>query len=236
MPNYNFLKNILAEIDSYKTEKGGYPETLREFAYWHYNRMFPSTEEAIDLKKYEEDHVNSFGGNIRNTISYMFTAIHRFKLHYLKTALGNNPLESYEEVAFLFSLVYGGPMTHSQLIDMHVQNKPTGTEIIKRLIKKKFIEQAPSPKDKRSKVLTVTTLGMNQFSESIGKVSQLSEMLLYPLSQKETIAFFETTAKLYNAHRQIYSKEKKMEFEKIVEKYSPNENGENLSTGIAENG
>lgn len=220
MPNYSFLKDILAEIEVYKTENGDYPETTRDFAHWLYANKFSGDAENINLATYGSDNIVKNGGNIKTSISYMFTAMHRFKLHFVKLGLEKENIANYDEISFLFGLVYNGPMTHSRLIEMNIMNKPTRTEIIKRLLNKKLITQTPSLEDKRSKVLTVTPEGTKQFHELIEKMAPFIELTLNMLSTKEIVTLYEIMSRSYKALRDIYDNEKKLTYEEVISKYS----------------
>jgi len=221
MPNYNFLKNILAEIESYKQERGDYPNSTQEFSYWLYSKLSLENISDDDVKNYGSLNLDFFGSNAKIVLSFLFTTMHRFKLNYTKLAvLENGPLETYDEVAFLLGLMFNGPMTHSQLIDMEIQNKPTGTEIIKRLLRKNVITQTPSQEDKRSKLLRVTPYGEELYEIYIRKVKDMTDSFFSYLSPKELIQLGELVKKLYLPHQYIFESEKKLNWQEIQEKYN----------------
>lgn len=101
-----------------------------------------------------------------------------FKIMYLnkdlkkqtKEALSNSSISSIDEYSFLLHLDYQESFRKMELIEMHNLESPTGIEIIKRLLKKKLIEEFADEEDRRAKRIKISVVGLRELQELKPKI------------------------------------------------------------------
>ena len=192
---------------------------MQHFAQWLAQRHAPGGGTITDLEARLQWNGKGHGGQPHYTASNLLTALGRYKTIYVKMALEGSPFETYDEFAFVLSLVFAGPYTQSQLIERHVQLKPTGMEVIRRLLKKGMIVQLPSGEDRRSKLLKATPEGASAFRQSLSRINAVTDMVMAPLSHHERLQLLALLQKLDTAHRDIFLYNKKMELDELLEKF-----------------
>jgi len=219
MPDYNFLMQLLPELKAFETEKGRQPADMQEFTQWLAQRHITGPATLPDLEAKLEWNGKGHGGQPHYTASNLLTALARYKMNYVKMALEGTPFETYDEFAFVLSLVFAGPYTQSQLIERHIQLKPTGTEVIRRLLRKELITQEPSGSDKRSKLLNVTPAGRTAFYQTLSRINAVTDMVMAPLTSQERLQLLQLLQKLDKPHRDVFLHNKKMELADLLEKF-----------------
>ncbi|UCJ04857.1 winged helix DNA-binding protein [Chitinophaga pendula] len=200
---------ILPEIDRFEKEHEGEELDLNKFSQWLYANKEQSEKQPTYTSPLKW-HGQGKGGKAHFTASNLLTAISRYKNNYVKLALEGSPFETYDEFAFVLSLVFIGPCTQTALIEKHIQLKPTGVEIIKRLIKKKLIIQSAGENDRRSKILSVTPSGRASFHTSLTKINLVTDLMMSPLNEEEKLLLLQLLQRLDTPHRQIFNESKKI--------------------------
>lgn len=219
-PNYTILTDLLKELESFQLEKqpeGADASGTDAFVQWLASKRLGI--QAADLDEKLQWNGKGHGGRAHYTASNLLTALGRYKMSYVKLALEGSPFETYDEFAFVLSLVFAGPYTQSQLIERHVQLKATGTEVIKRLVRKKLIEQEASAADKRSKVLRATAAGKAAFYETLPKINAITDMVMAPLSGHERLQLLQLLQKLDEPHRKVFSSDRKHNLADLMERF-----------------
>lgn len=209
MANSSLIMKILPEIDRFEKEYVGEEMDLNKFSQWLYANNQQTEQSSNDNSKIKW-HGQGKGGKAHFTASNLLTAISRYKNNYVKLALEGSPFETYDEFAFVLSLVFAGPCTQTALIEKHVQLKPTGVEIIKRLIKKNLITHSAGENDKRSKILSVTTDGRASFYTSLAKINLVTDLMMSPLNEEEKLLLLQLLQKLDTPHRHLFNGSKKI--------------------------
>lgn len=217
--DYNILKDLLKELETFQLQRNvsSPPADLDQFTQWLAARRLgiPETELLSRLDWNGKGH----GGQPHYTASNLLTALGRYKMHYVRLALEGSPFETYDEFAFVLSLVFAGPYTQSQLIERHVQLKPTGMEVIKRLIRKELIIQEPSEEDRRSKVLRATPAGRAAFYKTLPRINAITDMVMAPLSQHERLQLLHLLQKLDEPHRKTFANDRKLDLPELMERF-----------------
>ncbi len=148
--NYSLIKQLIDLAEEYEQTAGSGKGDIKDFVRWLREGDAPETVRITD--HYSDDHVPGL-------ISKLLVYMHRYAKLYFKRALENRPIQSMDEFGYLVSLLQYGPMNKTALIQLNIQEKPTGMEIINRLVKLGFIEETADPGDKRSKQIQVSEAG-----------------------------------------------------------------------------
>lgn len=214
--DYNLVIQLLSELRQYEQEMNRSPDNIHSFATWLINKR--DFNDAADESSFMRInwHGKDRGGKAHYNASHLITAVGRHKMNYIRQALDGTAFDTYDEFAFMLSLVFKGNYSPSKLIETHLQLKPTGIEVIRRLLKKQLVEQTPSETDKRAKVLSATTLGKQAFYLALQRINKVTDLIMSPLSEKEHLVLLSLLQKLDQRHRPIYSLDKKSSFDELI--------------------
>lgn len=152
---------------------------------------------------------------IEVTISRLIGFMGRYAKFYIKKALDGTALQSMEEFTFLATLLQSGNMTKSELINRNLMEKPTGMEIINRLISNGMIHQIESEVDKRSKNLNLSEFGKSSLFTVFGSINMVADLVVGELNKFEKIHLAQCLLKLDNFHHTIFFNNKNDSIEEL---------------------
>jgi DNA-binding MarR family transcriptional regulator len=144
-------------------------------------------------------------------ITRLIVFMYRYAKTYIKQALEGSELQTSDEFAYLASLVTRTGMGKSELIQLNIQEKTTGMEILKRLLSMELIFQYDNPEDKRSKCVAITDKGRAAFFSSVGKMQQVSMLVGGDLNEEEKKTLLFALRKLDHFHHEIFTEGKQKE-------------------------
>ncbi|WP_158963954.1 MarR family winged helix-turn-helix transcriptional regulator [Myroides fluvii] len=199
--------HLLFEFE--KETEGGlvptYPQNIEGFKTWIHKKK----EESIvaddtalqDTKVTTEQH-----------IALALLKIANYSKVYWRSLLADKAIATQDNWIVLLNLWIHGEMTKMELIRLSAQEKPTGMQIINRLIQLEFVRQKDSEVDKRSKIIEITALGQREVTSQMGEIQYFAQMINGDLhvTEKQSLLFLLT--KLSNFHEDIFKDNKsKME-------------------------
>ncbi len=193
--NYSLIKQLIDLAEEYEQSAGKGTGDLKDFVRWLREGDAPETVRTTD--HYSDDHIPGL-------ISKLLVYMHRYAKLYFKRALANRPIQSLDEFGYMVSLLQYGPMNKTGLIHQNIQEKPTGMEIINRLIKLGFIEETPDPGDKRSKLIQVSDMGQMMMGELFADMDKISKLILGDLLPSEQYRLLEMLERLHCYHKPIF--------------------------------
>jgi DNA-binding MarR family transcriptional regulator len=106
-----------------------------------------------------------------------------------KSILSKSNISSIDEYSFLLHLDYQESFRKMEMVEIHNLEAPTGIEIIKRLLKNKFIEEFPDKDDKRAKRIKLTNKGITELKTIKPKIDTIFSKFSEPLTLNERIQF-----------------------------------------------
>jgi MarR family transcriptional regulator, lower aerobic nicotinate degradation pathway regulator len=192
---------------------------LRSFAVWLYNReagrqFLPREYSTEGEWKGPFDHVG-----VDDQITFFFLGLNKLIKFYVKKGLEGTELVGVDDLHFLMRLSGIESMTKSEIINTHISEMSSGTEVIKRLLKRGLIEDFADPDDKRSKRVRITQKGM-KIATGIGtKLHNLHRLFLGMISQEEKFSLLAVITKIHSFHFNIFNNEKNASLEELFEKY-----------------
>lgn len=220
MDGIKLLKEILSEIEDFSAENN--PEkgevTLSEFREW-LHKKYSGNKEKDQLYEDLEWPGKGRGVEPHFIACSLLTHLSRYKLHYIKLAMTESVFDTYDEFSYVLSLVFTGPKSQSQLIETNIQSKPTGSEIIHRLERKKILSKKTSENDKRKKILEVTPMGKREFYKILNKISSICDMVTAPISDLEKLQLLKILQKLDRPHRSLFSLQSTMQLEDLLDHF-----------------
>ncbi|WP_027420353.1 MarR family winged helix-turn-helix transcriptional regulator [Crocinitomix catalasitica] len=174
------------------------------------------TESSIN----EEVKVENWKNLNRKTLLEMTSAylgkMGRYVDNYCRKNLPETPLGSMEEFTYLITCMKYQKLTKSELIQHNIHPTTTGTDIIKRLLKKGFIKQSPNLEDKRSTCIEITDQGRGAIFSTSGTLNKLSIISAGILSNNELILLVGMLQKLDQFHETILHEHKEMDLDLIL--------------------
>jgi MarR family transcriptional regulator, lower aerobic nicotinate degradation pathway regulator len=193
------MQDLLPLIDAYSQSNNAKP-TLASFNQWLMQDYFNKAENA---KKITKAQTNKKFLSIDGKIASGIGLLNRFAKQYAKSVFENSTIQSLDEFTYLATLMHVPSMSKSELIDEMVQEKTTGSEIIKRLLNNRLISETISPNDKRIKLVSITAKGMQQLQQLFPLMEVVSVKVVANLSSAEKKQLNGLIEKLEKTHREL---------------------------------
>lgn len=143
----------------------------------------------------------------------------RYIDHYAKKSMPKTPITSLEEFTYLIVLLQEKSMTKTELIHRNAHQITTGTEIIKRLFTKGYVDQEQDPNDKRSIRVSLTDAGKGALYASSEMTKSLSTLATGILSDDELLFLVSILRKLDDFHKKIFQESRQLDTQELVAKY-----------------
>ncbi|WKW46178.1 MarR family winged helix-turn-helix transcriptional regulator [Myroides sp. JBRI-B21084] len=144
------------------------------------------------------------GRSPESVISTLIVHLNRYAKTYSKAVIHKTEFTSQEDFVYLINLNALGAMSKMQLIKKNVQDKPTGMQIINRLIDKGWIDQKKSDTDKRSKIIEITPSGKEVLANEMHKIRTATYIVTGTLSHHEKLELIRLLNKLEQFHNPIF--------------------------------
>lgn len=110
-------------------------------------------------------------------------------------------------------------MLKNELINKHLLEISSGSEILKRLIKNGLVCEFPDKKDKREKRVSLTEKGNLAIMSAFDDMQKVSEIIIGNLNHSELDEVLSALNKLIFFHRHIHEKDRNSSLEKVHERY-----------------
>jgi len=131
--------------------------------------------------------------------------MNRYAKTYSKSAIHYSAFSTQEEFIYLINLKAFGGMTKMELIKKNIQEKPAGIQIINRLIQQGWVKQSVSQTDKRSKIIEITTQGLDALDAQMDKIRRATQLVAGNLTHHEKMKLIELLNKLNEFHHPIFT-------------------------------
>lgn len=149
----------------------------------------------------------------------LITFLYRYVRSYSRLALADTPLVTFDDFTYLIMLFAEGPFSKSELIARNIQEKATGTEVIRRLLKNQLVSEGPHASDRRRKVLQITPAGEALLSWVLPRMSQISQLSAGNLSPAELTQLVHLLHKLDAFHHPIFAGTKADNFDAFATRH-----------------
>jgi MarR family transcriptional regulator, lower aerobic nicotinate degradation pathway regulator len=199
--NIDLLKNTIDLVAQFEkeNENHSFSSDIDGFKSWIVNQ---STSQA-DFSIIEWEGKGN-GRSAESVISTLLVHLNRYAKNYSKSAIFNSDFSTQDEFIFLINLKTFGEMSKMELIKKNIQDKPTGMQIISRLIKQGWVEQKSAEIDKRSKIISITTLGEIILENQMNNIREATKIVSGNLTENEKLQLIYLLNKLEEFHLPIY--------------------------------
>ena len=216
-PHHKLLMELISLTEKYQDEVKDDAIMLEDFVLW-LNRtvLLNSLAPAV----YHDDDINNIrlhtDSNVKTGEEFVVKRanvqltimLHQLSKHfkiYSKKILVDTDLVSMGGHMFLSSLYHTESMTKAKLISSNYMELPSGIEVIRRLLKKGFIEEYADPNDKRSKRVKISQLGKKEYEASLPDLRKVINIMAGKLSDEKLINLNIILNELNEYHKSIHS-------------------------------
>ncbi|WP_341902506.1 winged helix DNA-binding protein [Fluviicola taffensis] len=213
------LVQLIKQYEEYKQSIANdlQGDSLTGFLLFMNKRLGQTGDNGIDFG------ISSWENFNRQTLTEMASAfigkMGRYVDNYARKAMPKTQVASIEEFTYLIVMLQERSMTKSELINHNAHQITTGTEIIKRLIGKGYLEQTDDLRDKRSVRVSITDKGRIAVYSTASTTKSLSTIATGILSDEELLFLVNTLRKLDDFHKEIFQESKHLELDELVEKH-----------------
>ncbi|UYQ94597.1 winged helix DNA-binding protein [Chitinophaga horti] len=203
--NYALLTSLVAHLETFEQEHRAPGQAdISDFASWLGNKV---RRERKTVKQSDNTEVDV---TLETAIGRKVVRLHRYVRLYSRNALQHTPLQSAEEFSYLATLLKDGQLKKTELITKNIHEKPTGMEIIRRLLNAGLVDQQDDTTDQRSKLLSLTPKGRSVLTEVFAKMARVSTLASGNLSREEKHDLLFLLSKLDDYHDHLFNNERKI--------------------------
>ena len=156
--NIQMIKQILDYVESYEYEVGN--ANIQEFSIYLKDKLVISSSQ--ETSNFNKKNFKNYKSYPEVEFSTLLTGLYRFAKHYMKKAFSNTSIKTIDEFGFLATLLKEKSLLKNELINKHLLEISSGSEILKRLIKNELIFEFPDENDKRAKRVSLTEKGVKE--------------------------------------------------------------------------
>lgn len=235
--NYQLIHEVIDQVADFQKENQS--GSMQDFSAWLSQKIENEKKIANQEKRQKknvdklkdsfQDSDNHFQNNEEDfkeqenySVLALITYLYRYAKLYAKKALEEHQsaFVTFDELVYLITLYFNpSPLSKTQLIETNIHEKPTGMEIIKRLLRNGLIAQFDSKEDKRIKYLRVTQKGEAEFMKVFGTMRAIAQLVSGNLTKEEDYQLFQLLKKLHLFHNPIFLHEKEKPLQEILGNY-----------------
>jgi len=217
--NIKMIKQILDYVDSYEKVTGN--NDIKEFSIYLKDKVImnqPAGDESI----FEKNDYKNYKKFPEVEFSVLLTGLNRFAKHYIKKAFSNTLLNTIDEFGFLATLLIEKSLLKNELINKHLLEISSGSEVLKRLINNDLVYENPDENDKRAKRVSLTKKGRKVIMIAFEDMHKVSEITIGNLNNSELNETLSAFNKMTYFHRQIYKQDRNTNLDELYNKYVKN--------------
>jgi DNA-binding MarR family transcriptional regulator len=207
MKSYELAHQMLNLIEEFENQNPGKDISLQNFAGFFLNHV-TETVKRIDSSDVrfgdQEPEAQQLAFQIDNAIGRLVVYMSRYAKFYIKKALDKTPLQTAEDFTCLAILLTHDNLLKGELISRNIQEKTSGTEVIRRLIAAGLVEQSDDENDKRSKRIAITQKGRELLYVVFNDMNNVGKIVTGNLNMQEKLTLQFLLQKLENFHHDVY--------------------------------
>jgi DNA-binding MarR family transcriptional regulator len=196
---YKLLKEVITLVEDFENSAEHYPLSLSGFKRWIVDKHDPKNRDIEPDWEGKEK-----GRSPESVINTLIVHMNRYARTYSRAAILDSGFSTQDDFIYLITLRAGGEMTKMDLIKKNSQDKPTGIQIINRLIGQQWVIQRDSTQDKRSKIISITPLGLEALDAQMDKIRKATRIVTGNLDHAEKMTLIRLLDKLDHFHKPIF--------------------------------
>jgi MarR family transcriptional regulator, lower aerobic nicotinate degradation pathway regulator len=191
------LKELIQWFETYTEENPDGEHELNSFIIWLNSKLFADENDQLSL--HDQDMLDM-------ELTFLLALQNRHYKAYAKDALVESELSSPEGFSFLYHLSLVDSYRKMELIEMHKLEPPSGIEVLKRLLKKNFIEEFDDPDDRRARRIRITESGKQRLQIILPKMKKVFSSMTAEMSLNEKLHVVSFLQKMNDYHIKQTSK------------------------------
>jgi DNA-binding MarR family transcriptional regulator len=176
--SFKILGELIKWLETYTVENPESEGDLNSFIIWLNSKLF--ADEHANQSEHDQDILDM-------ELTFLLALQNRHYKAYAKDALVDSDLSSPEGFSFLYHLSLVDSYRKMELIKMHQLEPPSGIEVLKRLLKREFIEEFDDPDDGRAKRICITESGKQKIQEVLPKMKKVFSSMTANMSLNEKL-------------------------------------------------
>ena len=210
MKSYQLIHELISLVEQLEQQNPEREVTMQDFAGFMVHTVGNSAQNVASSARISHDV--RFGKNeitaqeqafqLDNNIGQLFVYMSRYAKSYIKKALDDTALLTAEDFTALAILLTHDNLSKSELIQYNLQEKTSGTEVIRRLLAAGLIEQWDDEKDKRSRQIAITDQGKQLLYAVFEDMNHVGKMISGNLTVSEKLTLRYLLQKLEDFHQQ----------------------------------
>jgi DNA-binding MarR family transcriptional regulator len=205
MKKSEILTTLITNFFSFDAEMGNQDEySIDEFIGYLNSK---SGSQELGMREISGENKGWFKDEYRNTtsdISILIVLMNHYAKWYIKKVLMDSHLHTPDEFSFLITLMTYDSLSKSELITKQVMEKTSGSEVIRRLIKRGMIAEDADKDDKRSIRVFITKYGRDEILKILPLMSKVTKIVVGNLNAEEINTLSYLLKKLDYFHNDIY--------------------------------
>lgn len=209
MKSYALIHELITLVETYEQKSiKGSKVNLADFV--GFLNAHVAQHEVTDIQTdprfgTQEQETGKIAYQLDNNIGKHFVFMSRYAKSYIKKALSGTPLQTAEDFTVLAILITHPYLSKTALINLNIQEKTSGTEVINRLLKKGLVKQWDNDDDKRSKHIAITAEGKTLLYKVFNNMNHVGKMITGNLSNREKLTLQYLLQKLETFHFAIHN-------------------------------
>jgi DNA-binding MarR family transcriptional regulator len=207
MKSYRLIHQLVDLVEKFEGENNNQELSLHDFAGFLINHVAgPVTEKiSADVRfGLQENEAQQMAYQLDNNIGRLVVYMSRYAKSYIKKALEGTPLQTGEEFTCLSILLTHTDLSKKDLISFNLQEKTSGTEVIRRLLDAGLANQVDDVHDKRSKRISITQKGRELLFKVFQDMNHVGKIVTGDLTTEEKFNLNYLLQKLENFHYDIH--------------------------------
>ncbi|MCF8452077.1 MAG: winged helix DNA-binding protein [Pedobacter sp.] len=207
MKSYKLVHQLLNLVEDFEQESTGRELCLSDFSGFLINKLEHSDASLTSLDARfgkREAETQELAYQIDNAIGRLFVYMSRYAKSYIKKTLEGTPLQSPEDFTALAILLTHESLSKGELINRNIQEKTSGTEVIRRLLAAGLVIQWDDKTDKRSKRISITDTGKDLLHKVFDDMNYVGKMVTGNLGFSEKLKLQYLLQKLETFHFQLH--------------------------------
>ena len=209
MNSYPLIHQLIGLVEQLEEKSPGRELSIQDFTGFLLNTV------GVTSEQFTNNEVR-FGSNetaalqiayqLDNNIGRLFVFMSRYAKSYIKKALEGTPLLTAEDFTALAILLTHDHLSKTELIGYNLQEKTSGTEVIRRLIAAGLVNQWDDSADKRSKHIAITEKGRKLLYQVFVHTNHVGKVITGKLTIAEKFTLQYLLQKLEDFHLEHYEK------------------------------
>lgn len=207
MKSFNLLHQLLTLVEEFEAETSNTNGTVEEFTGFLLSRQEKVTPEIVSADVRfgnKEQEAQQRALITENAIGRLFVYMSRYARSYIKLALEGTPLISPDDFTCLAILLTHEELSKKELIEKNMQEKTSGSEVIRRLIAAGLVNQKDGTDDKRTKKVSITQKGRELIYRVFLDMNNVGTIVSGRLTRPEKLVLQHLLQKLEDFHHHLH--------------------------------